>query len=136
VRRWWELADNYEGETISLVSLFQVTCNSNAWLVADPVSPSSERKLTQLSNTCTTTQLVAAPFAFNFGYLFRRSWYRNYLLVINFAFFFALITAILFADPNPIGCLLRINCGVCVVAESISFMQSACGFTSPPSKLR
>jgi len=47
----------------------------------------------------------------NFGSVFRQSWWRNYLLVFIWSCFFISTSYITLADPNPYGCIFRINCG-------------------------
>ncbi|PVU86784.1 hypothetical protein BB561_006554 [Smittium simulii] len=56
-------------------------------------------------------QFVNVGFIYNFGYLFRQRWYKNYVLVSLWALFIILASYIQLADPNRIGCALRINCG-------------------------
>ncbi|KAI8583019.1 hypothetical protein K450DRAFT_225942 [Umbelopsis ramanniana AG] len=47
----------------------------------------------------------------NFGSAFRQAWWRNYLLVFVWSCFFISTSYITLADPNPYGCIFRINCG-------------------------
>lgn len=47
----------------------------------------------------------------NFGSDFRRAWWRNYLLVFIWCAFFVSTSYITLADPNPYGCIFRMNCG-------------------------
>lgn len=56
-------------------------------------------------------QFINAAGVFNFGFLFRASWWRNFPLV--FIYFGSLIFVgfLLLANPNPLGCIFRINCG-------------------------
>ncbi|KAJ1655403.1 hypothetical protein IWQ61_004848, partial [Dispira simplex] len=56
-------------------------------------------------------QFVNAAAVFNFGHLFRRSWWRNYPLVLIWAGFITVISYIELADPNRFGCVFRLNCG-------------------------
>ncbi|PVU99319.1 hypothetical protein BB559_000814 [Furculomyces boomerangus] len=56
-------------------------------------------------------QFVNVGFIYNFGYMFRKRWYRNYILVALWATFIVLTSYIELADPNWLGCALRINCG-------------------------
>ncbi|PVU99625.1 hypothetical protein BB559_000550 [Furculomyces boomerangus] len=56
-------------------------------------------------------QLVTSAFIVNFGYIFRRRWYRNYLLVIFSVSFVSILSYMLMADPNWLGCKMRFNCG-------------------------
>ncbi|ORX52830.1 HAD-like protein [Hesseltinella vesiculosa] len=59
----------------------------------------------------TLYQFVNAGFLFNYGYLFRQSWYRNYLLLAIWTLFTTIVSYWELADPNPFGCLVRLNCG-------------------------
>ncbi|KAL0142124.1 hypothetical protein V8B55DRAFT_1495122 [Mucor lusitanicus] len=47
----------------------------------------------------------------NFGSVFRRSWWRNYILVFFYCCFFVHTSFLILADPNPYSCIFRINCG-------------------------
>ncbi|CAO3700091.1 hypothetical protein G6F70_001036 [Rhizopus microsporus] len=47
----------------------------------------------------------------NFGSQFRQSWWRNYVLVFVWCAFFISTSYITLANPNPYGCIFRINCG-------------------------
>lgn len=56
-------------------------------------------------------QLMSCAFIFNFGFDYRRRWYRNYWLIGFFVIFFIYGSAILLTDPSGFSCLYRINCG-------------------------
>jgi cation-transporting ATPase 13A3/4/5 len=56
-------------------------------------------------------QFVNSAFIYNFGYTHRRAWYRNWMLLILWAAFMVLVSYLLLADPNGLGCLMRLNCG-------------------------
>ncbi|KAJ1974534.1 hypothetical protein H4R35_003560 [Dimargaris xerosporica] len=56
-------------------------------------------------------QFVNNAAVYNFGHVFRRSWWRNYPLVIIWAVFICIASYICLADPNWLGCSMRINCG-------------------------
>ncbi|KAJ2780635.1 hypothetical protein H4R18_003339 [Coemansia javaensis] len=88
---WWLLADNFEAEVISIVSLFQ---------------------------------FVNAAAVYNFGYRFRRPWPTNYLLAALYCTFVALISAMLLADPNRLGCLFRVNCGQQSVLRAMGYRSA------------
>ncbi|OBZ88831.1 putative cation-transporting ATPase 13A3 [Choanephora cucurbitarum] len=66
-------------------------------------------------------QFVNSAMVFNYGYLFRRAWYRNYLLVAVWATFVAIVSYWELADPNPFGCLMRLNCGNPDVLVSLGY---------------
>ncbi|KAJ1968921.1 hypothetical protein IWQ62_000946, partial [Dispira parvispora] len=56
-------------------------------------------------------QFINAAAAFNFGYYFRTSWWRNYLLILLYFGYMCAIMILTLMDPNPFSCLFRINCG-------------------------
>ncbi|KAL1923032.1 uncharacterized protein VTP21DRAFT_9408 [Calcarisporiella thermophila] len=59
----------------------------------------------------TLFQFVNSALVFNFGYVYRQTWWRNYILVGIAVIYFVIISYMLLADPNPLGCLMRLNCG-------------------------
>ncbi|KAJ1927681.1 hypothetical protein IWQ60_002737, partial [Tieghemiomyces parasiticus] len=59
----------------------------------------------------TMYQFVNNGAIYNFGFLYRRSWWRNYALVTVWAGFIAAMSFIHLADPNILGCFFRLNCG-------------------------
>jgi cation-transporting ATPase 13A3/4/5 len=56
-------------------------------------------------------QVIIAAASFNFGHYFRRGWIYNWRFVLICLALYTLISYALLADPNVVGCLLRINCG-------------------------
>ncbi|KAJ1655293.1 hypothetical protein IWQ61_004935, partial [Dispira simplex] len=56
-------------------------------------------------------QFINAAAAFNFGYYFRTSWWRNYLLMLLYFGYMCVIMILTLMDPNPFSCIFRINCG-------------------------
>ncbi|KAJ3042002.1 hypothetical protein HDV00_008293 [Rhizophlyctis rosea] len=76
--RWWELADNYEGETTGILAVFQI---------------------------------FHAAACFNVGNKFRRGFFRNYVFVLTYSALFVILSYILLAPPNALGCLFHVNCG-------------------------
>jgi hypothetical protein len=58
---------------------------------------------------------------YNFGYLYRRSWWRNYTLVVCYTAMMAFVSYMILADPNPVGCWFRINCGDPDVLEELGY---------------
>ncbi|KAI7902541.1 uncharacterized protein BX663DRAFT_552451 [Cokeromyces recurvatus] len=57
----------------------------------------------------------------NFGSAFRRSWWRNYVLVFIYCCFFIHTSFLILADPNPYSCIFRINCGTASVLHSLGY---------------
>ncbi|KAJ1718496.1 hypothetical protein LPJ61_006598 [Coemansia biformis] len=66
-------------------------------------------------------QFVNAAAVHNFGYLFRRPWMTNYLLVFLYCIYMSIISALALADPNSLGCLYRINCGERSVLQDMHY---------------
>ncbi|KAJ1649850.1 hypothetical protein IWQ61_009186 [Dispira simplex] len=66
-------------------------------------------------------QFVNNAAVYNFGYLFRRSWWRNYSLVCVWAVFVALVSYMELADPNWLGCQFRYNCGTADVLVDLGY---------------
>ncbi|KAJ1974536.1 hypothetical protein H4R35_003562 [Dimargaris xerosporica] len=66
-------------------------------------------------------QFVNNAAVYNFGHLYRQSWWRNYTLVLLWAVFLAIMTYVELADPNWLGCLFRLNCGNPSVLERMGY---------------
>ncbi|OZJ03044.1 hypothetical protein BZG36_03711 [Bifiguratus adelaidae] len=60
---------------------------------------------------------------FNFGNGFRRSWWRNYVLVAAYLICFTSSSWLVLADPNPYSCIFRVNCGSVSVLESLGYQN-------------
>ncbi|KAI8987690.1 hypothetical protein BDF20DRAFT_815326, partial [Mycotypha africana] len=86
--KWYLLADNFEGEVLAIVCLFQFINNAAV---------------------------------FNFGYKFRRSFCRNYILCVLWVAYLVICSYWTLADPNSFGCLFRFNCGTREVLEQIGY---------------
>jgi cation-transporting ATPase 13A3/4/5 len=59
----------------------------------------------------------------NFGSSFRQSWWRNYALVFIWCCFFISTSYIMLADPNPYGCIFRMNCGSADVLVELGYPE-------------
>ncbi|KAI8074516.1 hypothetical protein BC940DRAFT_343132 [Gongronella butleri] len=58
----------------------------------------------------------------NWGYHFRKSFYRNYSLMFLLALYFACASYWCLAEPNRFGCLFRYNCGTAdVLAQQLHY---------------
>ncbi|CEP13878.1 hypothetical protein [Parasitella parasitica] len=68
-------------------------------------------------------QFVNCAITFNYGYLFRERWYRNYFLIIVWAVFISIVSYWELADPNRFGCLVRLNCGNPDVLVSLGYQR-------------
>jgi magnesium-transporting ATPase (P-type) len=56
-------------------------------------------------------QIMACAASFNIGNNFRRGFWSNYQFLIAFFLGFGFLSFLLLANPNFIGCTLRVNCG-------------------------
>ncbi|KAJ2726315.1 hypothetical protein GGI07_000626 [Coemansia sp. Benny D115] len=77
---------------------------SKWWLLAD------NYEAAVLAFVC-LFQFVNNAMVVNFGYNYRRRWYRNYALNFLWALYVAMISGLLLSDPNWLGCRFRLNCG-------------------------
>lgn len=66
-------------------------------------------------------QFINAAGVYNFGFLFRASWWRNFPLVFIYACALSFVGFLLLADPNPLGCIFRINCGSSFALTAIPY---------------
>ncbi|KAJ1926895.1 hypothetical protein IWQ60_003410 [Tieghemiomyces parasiticus] len=78
----------------------------------------------------TVFQFINAGAIFNFGHHFRRAWARNYPLVVLWAVVVGIMSYVLLADPNRLGCLFRINCGDPNVLQDLGYSRP--GFAIEP----
>ncbi|KAI8803941.1 hypothetical protein BJ742DRAFT_826606 [Cladochytrium replicatum] len=67
----------------------------------------------------TLFQFINCAAVFNFGGIYRASWYKNYILVGFWAIFLALLSYVTLADPNLLGCWFRLNCGDKAAVEAL-----------------
>ncbi|KAJ1967987.1 hypothetical protein IWQ62_001520 [Dispira parvispora] len=87
---------------------------SKWWLIADNYE-------SEVLSFIMLFQFVNNAAVYNFGYLFRRSWWRNYSLVVVWAVFVALVSYMELADPNWLGCQFRYNCGTADVLVDLGY---------------
>lgn len=71
-------------------------------------------------------QFINNAAVFNFGYKFRRSWWRNYALVILWLGYLVIVSYWTLADPNDFACMFRFNCGTKSVLAQFGY--------TPPSR--
>jgi cation-transporting ATPase 13A3/4/5 len=55
--------------------------------------------------------VIHSALAFNISCKYRTGGFRNIKFAVLYTFLFTIITTILLADPNPLGCLFKTNCG-------------------------
>ncbi|ORY02702.1 hypothetical protein K493DRAFT_334519 [Basidiobolus meristosporus CBS 931.73] len=66
-------------------------------------------------------QFVNAAMVFNFGHKYRAVWWKNWRLLILWVGFLVIVMYSELADPNRLGCLLRLNCGTAEVLEELGY---------------
>ncbi|KAI7824973.1 hypothetical protein BX661DRAFT_206461 [Kickxella alabastrina] len=66
-------------------------------------------------------QFINNGFLVNYGYLYRRPWYRNPFLLAVWSVLIILISYAQLAPPSRLSCTLRLNCGNPDVLESLGF---------------
>lgn len=64
---------------------------------------------TQVIFLVTGAQYISTAIALNFGYEFRRSWFRNYSFVV-LAVAFCIIHSFIIFVPSKLSCFFRVNC--------------------------
>ncbi|ORY02904.1 hypothetical protein K493DRAFT_384971 [Basidiobolus meristosporus CBS 931.73] len=84
------------------------------WLLGDNYE-------SQTASFVSLYQFVNAAMVFNFGHKYRAAWWRNWKLLILWAGFLVIVMFSELADPNRLGCLLRLNCGTPEVLEELGY---------------
>ncbi|KAJ2048963.1 hypothetical protein H4S04_003519, partial [Coemansia sp. S16] len=119
---------NWIFAAMAYVWLFQqewFRCNEHAtaevdvkkwWLLGDNYEAS-------ILSFVSTFQFINNGFVFNYGYLYRARWYKNYALMLVWAFLMVFVSYMLLADPNQVGCAFRLNCGTPSVLEGLGFKK-------------
>ncbi|RKP09111.1 hypothetical protein THASP1DRAFT_14697, partial [Thamnocephalis sphaerospora] len=106
-RQPWFRCNEFDGAAID---------NTKWWLMGDNYEA-------EMIACITLFQFLTAAAAYNFGHHFRRAWWRNYLFVGAWCAILALLSYIVIAPPNPVGCLFRINCGDPDVLVDLGYPQ-------------
>jgi hypothetical protein len=77
----------------------------------------------------TTFQIFHSSCAFAIGEKYRRGFFQNKTYIAVYLLFFGILSFLLLADPNQLGCLFHINCGTRSALESarykVNFMAPA-----------
>jgi cation-transporting ATPase 13A3/4/5 len=68
-----------------------------------------------------TYQIINAACAFNIGNRYREGFWKNKTFLAVYFSAFLILAVILLSDPNPIGCIFRINCGTQSALESLGY---------------
>ena len=66
-------------------------------------------------------QFVNNAAVFNYGYKFRKAFYRNYSLIFLWLLYIAIVSYWMLAGPNRFGCLFRFNCGTKEVLSQLGY---------------
>ena len=80
-------------------------------------------------------QIVHASFVFSLGGQFRRPIYRNYVFLVLYAVIFFIISYVTLANPNPLGCLLHVNCGTPAALAQLGYIAQPSPTSPAPSWL-
>ncbi|KAJ1722042.1 hypothetical protein LPJ53_003510 [Coemansia erecta] len=72
-------------------------------------------------------QFINNGFLFNYGYVHRAAWFRNYTLLVVWAFLMIFVSYMLLADPNRVGCAFRLNCGSADVLVALGYKRPTWG---------
>eukprot|EP00123_Amoebidium_parasiticum_P018507 comp24227_c0_seq2/m.44655 comp24227_c0_seq2/g.44655 ORF comp24227_c0_seq2/g.44655 comp24227_c0_seq2/m.44655 type:complete len:1428 (-) comp24227_c0_seq2:591-4874(-) len=105
----WFLCREFDGNRVD---------TSKWWTMAD----NYEAEVTAIM---TIFQMIAVPFALNFGAKFRRAWYTNYFFVFLFTVYFVMMSVVTLAPPNALGCWFHINCGEAATLASLGYNPGA-----------
>ncbi|ORX65480.1 hypothetical protein DL89DRAFT_325643 [Linderina pennispora] len=117
---------NWLFSAMAYVWLFQqpwFRCNEHAsaevdvtkwWLLGDNYEAS-------ILSFVSTFQFINNGFVVNYGHLYRARWYKNYSLLVIWAFLMTFVSYMLLANPNRVGCAFRLNCGTDTVLESLHY---------------
>ncbi|CAO3615556.1 unnamed protein product [Mucor hiemalis] len=87
---------------------------SKWWLLAD------NYEAQMLAIVC-LFQFINNAAIFNYGYKFRKSFWRNYSLIFLWLLYFAIVSYWTLAPPNRFGCLFRVNCGTPEVLQQMGY---------------
>lgn len=82
----------------------------------------------QVSSLMLIFQIFHAAAALNIGSKYRQGTLKNWKFVTVYGIFCFLLGFIALADPNPLGCLFRINCGTSEALQSLGYKVN---FTTP-----
>jgi cation-transporting ATPase 13A3/4/5 len=66
-------------------------------------------------------QFINNAAVFNYGYKFRKAFYRNYSLIFLWLLYIAIVSYWMLAGPNRFGCLFRFNCGTKEVLSQLGY---------------
>lgn len=127
---------NWVFSALSFVWLFQqewFRCNEHSaaevdvnkwWLLGDNYEAS-------ILSFVSSYQFINNGFVVNYGYLYRARWYKNYALLVVWAFLIAFMSYILLADPNRVGCAFRLNCGTAKVLVDVLHYSKPSWYIEP-----
>ncbi|KAI9499953.1 E1-E2 ATPase-domain-containing protein [Coemansia spiralis] len=119
------------GQTVINYAFLQswFRCHDLWWLLGD----NYEAEI--ISIVC-LFQFVNGAGVYNFGYRYRRPWATNYILATLYCGFMAVISVLVLANPNRLGCLVLVGLGYNRPGWSISLYNSPNGHNVLPHRFR
>lgn len=99
------LCDEFDGNLVDI---------REWWTLAD----NYEAATTGMMATFISLHLAAI---FNVGSTYRAGFFRNWPFLAFYSVFFGILSYVLLADPNFLGCALRINCGTPEALERLGY---------------
>jgi cation-transporting ATPase 13A3/4/5 len=75
----------------------------------------------QVTSLMLIFQIFHAAAALNIGWRYRQGFIKNWKFVLVYTSLISILCYIALADPNPLGCLFRINCGTKEALQSLGY---------------
>jgi cation-transporting ATPase 13A3/4/5 len=69
----------------------------------------------------TTFQILHTSCAYNLGVQYRQGFLKNKPFILIYGFLAFLLSLIVLLDPNPIGCMFKVNCGTKESLEALGY---------------
>ncbi|KAJ3367754.1 hypothetical protein GGF31_007101 [Allomyces arbusculus] len=101
----WFLCNEFDASSIDAGKWWLLGDNYESTIIASIVVP----------------QFINNAAVYNYGHLFRRSWFSNYVYVVVYLGLMSTISVIILTGPNAFTCMFRINCGSPSVLESLGY---------------
>jgi cation-transporting ATPase 13A3/4/5 len=81
----------------------------------------SENYVGSVTSIMIMYNVIHSALAYNISCKYREGGLRNIKFAVLYMCLFGIITNILLADPNSLGCLFRINCGTSEALEALGY---------------
>lgn len=75
----------------------------------------------QVTSLMLNFQIFHAAAALNIGSKYRRGTFKNWQFVTVYVTLCSILCFVVLADPNPLGCLFRMNCGTPEALRSLGY---------------